>query len=78
MQTFFSDSNVKVKESNAIFPRSREQILKNLALIRPVFCIGAIVKPNWNKVCKKKKKKSTANTVLLSANHIVHIFSRYQ
>ena len=28
-----------------------------LALIRPVFCIGAIIKPNWNKVCKKKKKK---------------------
>ena len=25
-----------------------------LALIRPVFCIGAIVKQNWNKVCKKK------------------------
>ena len=24
-----------------------------LALIRPVFCIGAIVKPNRNKVCKK-------------------------
>ena len=26
-----------------------------LALIRPVFCIAAIVEPNWNKVCKKKK-----------------------
>ena len=25
-----------------------------LALIRPVFCIGAVVKPNGNKVCKKK------------------------
>ena len=24
-----------------------------LALIRPVFCIGAVVKPNGNKVCKK-------------------------
>ena len=24
-----------------------------LALIRPVFCIGATVKPNWNKACKK-------------------------
>ena len=28
-----------------------------LALIRPVFCIGAIVKPIWYKVCKKKKEK---------------------
>ena len=28
-----------------------------LALIRPVFCIGAIVKPNWNKVCKKKHQE---------------------
>ena len=28
-----------------------------LALIRPLFCIGAIVKPNWNKERKKKKKK---------------------
>ena len=26
-----------------------------LALIRPLFCIGAIVKPNWSKVRKKKK-----------------------
>ena len=25
-----------------------------LALIRPVFCIAAVVKPNGNKVCKKK------------------------
>ena len=28
-----------------------------LAFIRPVFCIGAIAKPNWNKVCKKNQKK---------------------
>ena len=26
-----------------------------LALIRPVFCIGAIVEANWKKVCKRKK-----------------------
>ena len=36
-----------------------------LALIRPVFCIEAIVKLNWNKVCKQKtqqqQKKSQAN-----------------
>ena len=25
-----------------------------LALIRPVFCIGALIKPNWNKAFKKK------------------------
>ena len=24
--------------------------------VRPVFCIGAIVKPNWNKLCKKNQK----------------------
>ena len=30
-----------------------DNILLCLALIRPVFCIGAIVKPNWNKVRKK-------------------------
>ena len=29
-----------------------------LALIRPLFCIGAIVKPNRNKVRKKKQKKT--------------------
>ena len=29
-------------------------VLLYLALIRPVFCIGAIIKPNWNKMCKKK------------------------
>ena len=28
-----------------------------LALIRPVFCTGAILKPNRNKVCEKKFKK---------------------
>ena len=27
------------------------------ALIRPVFCIEAIVKLNWNKVCKQKKQQ---------------------
>ena len=27
-----------------------------LVLIRPVFCIAAIVKPNGNKVCKNKIK----------------------
>ena len=25
-----------------------------LVLIRPVFCIGALIKPNWNKAFKKK------------------------
>ena len=29
-----------------------------LALIRPVFCIGAIINPNWNKVYKKKSMGS--------------------
>ena len=29
-------------------------VLLYFALIRPVFCIGAIVKPNGNKVHKKK------------------------
>ena len=28
-----------------------------LALIRPVFCIEAIVKLNWNKVCKQKTQQ---------------------
>ena len=32
-----------------------DNALLYLALIRPVFCTGAIVKPNWNKVCKNKK-----------------------
>ena len=27
-----------------------DNVLLYLALIRPVFCIGAIVKENWNKV----------------------------
>ena len=26
------------------------------ALIRLVFCIGAVIKATWNKVCKKIKK----------------------
>ena len=30
-----------------------------LALIRPVFCIGAIIKPNWNKVCKNNNNNNT-------------------
>ena len=29
-------------------------VLLYLALIRTVFCIGATVEPNWNKVCKNK------------------------
>ena len=33
----------------------RYNALLYLTVIRPVFCIGAIVKPNWNKVCKKKR-----------------------
>ena len=38
-----------------------------LVLIRPLFCIGAIVKPNWNKVRKKKKKKKKKKQDLLDA-----------
>ena len=37
--------------NNMILPYNA---LLYLALIRPVFCIGAVVKPNGNKVCKKK------------------------
>ena len=36
-----------------------DDVLLYLALIRPVFCIGAIVKPNLNNVCKKIIKKNT-------------------
>ena len=33
-----------------------------LALIRPVFCIGAIVKPNWNKVCNNNNNNNNNTT----------------
>ena len=54
-------------------PNPYIQPADNLGLIRPVFCIGAIVKPNWSKVCKKKshrfqalgKESRTAYYVLL-------------
>ena len=41
-----------------------------LALIRPVFCTGAIIKPNLNKVCKKKKEKWLI--VLLTVNNFIN------
>ena len=40
----------------------RDNVLLYLALIRPAFCIGATVKPNWNKVCKKKMTTSNVET----------------
>ena len=47
---------IDVSLSSEYISMSNSKPIK-LALIRPVFCIEAIVKLNWNKVCKQKTQQ---------------------